>query len=334
MSNTTSFGYPIPTVRKVSALRQRMIDDMTVRNFAPNTQESYLHQINLLARHFDRSPEQIGPQEIREYQIYLAKDRHAAVGTRSVAVSALRFLYKVTLKRDWPFELIPAPKSETRLPVILSPEEVLRLLQAAPSFSHHVIFSTMYGTGMRVSEAVHLRATDIDSQRMMIRVEQGKGRKDRYVQLSPKLLELLRSYWRLVRPRTWLFPGQASSEPLSRDAVGQAVTRASQRAGIKKQPSPHSLRHAYAVHLLKPEPTSARSNFCWDIAASPRRHATFAWRPAPSAPLPAHWICSLTPSLILNSRAAPVCCGPHWKSPILCAPMATSFARHMPVLCP
>ena len=251
MSNTTSFGYPIPTVRKVSALRQRMIDDMTVRNFAPNTQESYLHQINLLARHFDRSPEQIGPQEIRDYQIYLAKDRHAAVGTRSVAVSALRFLYKVTLKRDWPFELIPAPKSETRLPVILSPEEVLRLLQAAPSFPHHVIFSTMYGTGMRVSEAVHLRATDIDSQRMMIRVEQGKGRKDRYVQLSPKLLELLRSYWRLVRPRTWLFPGQASSEPLSRDAVGQAVTRASQRAGIKKQPSPHSLRHAYAVHLLE-----------------------------------------------------------------------------------
>ena len=181
MSNTTSFGYPIPTVRKVSALRQRMIDDMTVRNFAPNTQESYLHQVNLFARNFDKSPAQLGPQEIRTYQIYLAKERHAAVGTRSVAVSALRFLYKVTLKRDWPFEMIPAPKSETRLPVILSPEEVLRLLQAAPSFSHHVIFSTMYGTGVRVSEAVHLRATDIDSQRMMIRIEQGKGRKDRYV---------------------------------------------------------------------------------------------------------------------------------------------------------
>jgi len=105
MSNTTSFGYPIPTVRKVSALRQRMIDDMTVRNFAPNTQVSYLHQVNLFARHFDKSPERLGPEEIRTYQIYLAKERHAAVGTRSVAVSALRFLYKVTLKRDWPFEL-------------------------------------------------------------------------------------------------------------------------------------------------------------------------------------------------------------------------------------
>ena len=139
MSNTTPFGYPIPTARKVSALRQRMIDDMTVRNFAPNTQESYLHQVSLFARHFDRSPERLGPEEIRSYQIYLAKERKAAVGTRTVAVSALRFFYKVTLKRDWTFEMIPAPKSENRLPVILSPEEVLRLLQAAPSFPHHVI---------------------------------------------------------------------------------------------------------------------------------------------------------------------------------------------------
>ena len=251
MSNTTSFGYPIPTARRVSPLRQRMIDDMTVRNFAPNTQESYLHQVALFARHFGRSPERLGPEEIRTYQIYLAKERRAAVGTRSVAVSALRFLFKVTLRRDWTFELIPAPKSETRLPVILSPEEILRLLQAAPSFTHHVILSTIYGTGMRVSEAVHLRAIDIDSQRMMIRIEQGKGGKDRYVQLSPKLLELLRSYWRKVRPREWLFPGQAPDQPLTRDAVGDAVTLASERAGLKKRPSPHSLRHAYAVHLLE-----------------------------------------------------------------------------------
>jgi integrase/recombinase XerD len=251
MSNTTPFGYPIPTARKVSPLRQRMIEDMTVRNFAPNTQESYLHQVSLFARHFGRSPLQLGPEEIRSYQIYLVKERKAAVGTRTVAVSALRFLYSVTLKRDWTVELIPAPKAEHRLPLILSPEEVLRLLQAAPSFSHHVIFSTMYGTGMRVSEAVHLRATDIDSQRMTIRIEQGKGRKDRYVQLSPKLLELLRSYWRKVRPGAWLFPGQVPNEPLSRDAVGHAVAHASERAGLKKRTSPHSLRHAYAVHLLE-----------------------------------------------------------------------------------
>ena len=251
MSNKTSFGYPIPTARKVSALRQRMIDDMTVRNFAPNTQESYLHQVSLFARYFGRSPERLGAEEIRSYQLYLVKERKAAAGTRTVAVSALRFLYKVTLKRDWAFEMIPAPKSEHRLPVILSPEEVLRLLQAAPSFPHHVIFSTMYGTGMRVSEAVHLRATDIDSQRMTIRIQQGKGRKDRYVQLSPKLLEPLRSYWRKVRPGEWLFPGQIPNQPLGRDAVGDAVTQASERAGLKKRASPHSLRHAYAVHLLE-----------------------------------------------------------------------------------
>lgn len=251
MSNTTPFGYPIPTARRVSPLRQRMIEDMTVRNFAPNTQETYLQQVGLFARHFDKSPEQLGPEEIRAYQIYLAEERKVSVGTRIVAVSALRFLYAVTLRREWTPQFIPAPKKDHRLPVILSPQEVLQLLQAAPSFPHHVIFSAMYGTGMRVSEAVHLRAADIDSQRMMIRIELSKGHKGRDVQLSPKLLELLRCYWRKVRPGEWMFPGQIPNQPLTRDAVGAAVAQASQRAGLKKHTSPHSLRHAYAVHLLE-----------------------------------------------------------------------------------
>jgi integrase/recombinase XerD len=251
MNNTTSFGYPIPTARKDSPLRQRMIEDMTVRNFAPNTQESYLHQVNLFARHFDKSPAQLGPEEIRCYQIYLADERKVAVSTRILAVSALRFLYAVTLKCDWTVQLIPTPKKDHRLPVILSPHEVLQVLQAAPSFPHHVICSTMYGTGMRVSEAVHLRADNIDSQRMMIRIELSKGHKDRDVQLSPKLLELLRCYWRKVRPGEWMFPGQNPHQPLSRDAVGNAVTQAGDRAGLKKHISPHSFRHAYAVHLLE-----------------------------------------------------------------------------------
>ena len=252
MSNqTTPFGYPVPTARKVSPLRQRMVEDMTVRNFAPNTQESYLHQVSVFARHFGKSPEQLGPEQIRAYQIYLAQERNAAVGTRTVAVSALRFLYGVTLKREWTVQLIPTPKKDHRLPVILSPEEVVKLLQAAPSFPHHVIFSTMYGTGMRVSEAVHLRPADIDSQRMMIRIEQGKGHKDRYVQLSPKLLDLLRCYWRKVRPQGWMFPGQIPNQPLGREAVADAVAQASKRAALTKRISPHSLRHAYAVHLLE-----------------------------------------------------------------------------------
>ena len=224
---------------------------MTVRNFAPNTQESYLSQVSRFARHFGKSPEQLGPEEIRAYQIYLAEERKVSVGTRIVAVSALRFFYAVTLQRDGTVQLIPTPKKDHRLPVILSPQEVLQLLQAAPSFSHHVIFSTMYGTGMRVSEAVHLRDANIDSQRMMIRIELSKGHKDRDVQLSPKLLELLRCYWRKVRPGEWMFPGEIPNQPLSRDAVGDAVGRARQRAGLKKAVSPHSFRHAYAVHLLE-----------------------------------------------------------------------------------
>jgi len=251
MSNSTLFSYPIPTARTVSPLRQRMIDDMTVRNFAPNTHISYLQQVNLFARHFGRSPELLGPEEIRAYQLYLANERKVSVGTRIIAVSALRFLYAVTLKREWTVQHIPAPKKDQRLPVILSPQEVLRLLQAAPSFPHHVIFSTMYGTGMRVSEAVHLRATNVDSQRMMIRIELSKGHKDRDVQLSPKLLELLRCYWRRVRPGEWMFPGQIPHQPLTRDAVGNAVAAASERAGLQKHTSPHSFRHAYAVHLLE-----------------------------------------------------------------------------------
>jgi integrase/recombinase XerD len=223
MSNQiTPFGYPVPAVRKVSPLRQRMIEDMRVRNFALNTQDSYLRQVSLFARHFGKSPEQLGPEEIRAYQIYLADERQVSVGTRIVAVSALRFFYAVTLQRDWTVQLIPTAKKDHRLPAILSPEEVLQLLQAAPSFTHHVIFSTMYGTGMRVSEAVHLRAADIDSQRMMIRIELSKGHKGRDVQLSPKLLELLRCYWRKVRPGVWMFPGQIPNQPLCRYAVGDA----------------------------------------------------------------------------------------------------------------
>jgi site-specific recombinase XerD len=191
-----------------------MIEDMTVRNFAPNTQESYLSQVRLFARHFDKSPEQLGPEEIRAYQIYWAEERKVSVGTRIVAVSALRFFYAIALQRDWTVPLIPTPKKDHRLPVILSPHGVRQWLRAAPSFSYHVIFSTRYGTGMRVSEAVPLRPAHIDSQRMMIRIELSKGHKDRDVPLSPKLLELLRCYWRKYGGE-WMFPGQNPDQPLT-----------------------------------------------------------------------------------------------------------------------
>jgi site-specific recombinase XerD len=252
MSNkTTPFVFPISAARKVTPLRQRMIDDMTVRNFAPNTMLCYLKQVSYFAQYFGKSPDRLGPEQIRSYQIYLAKERKVGISSRTVAVSALRFLYHVTLKRDRIIEVIPFPKQEYQLPVILSPEEVLRLLEAAPSFTHHMIFSTMYGTGLRVSEALHLQVPDLDSQRMMIRIEQGKGHRDRFVPLSPKLLNLLRTYWRKLRPQPWLFPGQFPAQPLGREAVRDAIARASARAGLKKHVSPHSLRHAFAVHLLE-----------------------------------------------------------------------------------
>jgi integrase/recombinase XerD len=248
MSNTTSVDNPILAARKISPLRQRMIDDMTVRNFAPNTILCYLKQVSYFAQHFGKSPDRLGLEEIRSYQIYLAKERKVGISSRTVAVSALRFLYHVTLKQDRIIEMIPFPKPEYPLPVIVSPEEVLRLLEAAPSLTHHVIFSTMYGTGLRVSEALHLRVPDLDSQRMMIRIEQGKGHRDRYVPLSPKLLELLRTYWRKLRPQPWLFPGQLPDQPLRREAVRDAIARASERAGLKKHISPHSLRNASAYY--------------------------------------------------------------------------------------
>ena len=186
MSTTPAVNCSILAARKVSPLRQRMTDDMIVRNFAPNTMNLYLKQVSYFARYFGRSPEQLGAEEIRNYQIYLAKERRLSNSSRTVAASALRFLYTVTLNQDRAIEIIPTPKAEHHLPVILSPEEVLRLLEAAPSFTHRVIFSTMYGTGVRVNEALHLRASHIDSQRLMIRIEQGKGHKDRYGPTLPQ----------------------------------------------------------------------------------------------------------------------------------------------------
>jgi integrase/recombinase XerD len=165
------------------------------------------------------------------------------VGSRIIAVSALRFLYNVTLRREWAIELIPTPKKPQKLPLVLSPTEVLSLLQAASCFSHHVLMPTMYGTGVRVSEAVQLRVSDIDSQRTTIRIELGKGAKDLYVMLSPKLLELLRGYWRRVRPESWLFPGKLPDRPLTRYGASYAIHTAAKRAGLTK-PVPFAMASA------------------------------------------------------------------------------------------
>jgi site-specific recombinase XerD len=194
----------------------------------------------------------LGPEEIRTYQVYLTNERKLAPGSVLIAVAALRFLYKVSLKRDWPFdEVIPAPKKPQRLPVIMSPEEVIHFLGCLGSMKHRTILTACYAAGLRISEAVRLRPTDIDSQRMVIRVEQGKGQKDRYVMLSPQLLKTLRAYWRAVRPTGWLFEGDIVGKPIDRSAVEQACQKARRLSGIHKPITPHLLRHAFAVHLLE-----------------------------------------------------------------------------------
>ena len=236
----------------MTLLRQRMTEDMQVRNLALNTQLSYVQQVALFARHFNKSPEELGPEDIRSYQVYLTNEKKLAPGSVLIAVSALRFLYKVSLKKDWVFEdVIPAPKKPQRLPVVMSPEEVLQFLGCVGSTKHRAILTTCYAAGLRVSEAVALKPTAIDSGRMVIRVKQGKGQKDRYVMLSPKLLEILRSYWRAVRPIGWLFPGDHPGQPITRFAVAEACRSARNLSGINKPATPHSLRHAFAVHLLE-----------------------------------------------------------------------------------
>jgi integrase/recombinase XerD len=236
----------------MTSLRQRMTEDMQVRNLSLNTQSSYVQQVSLFARYFDKSPEQLGPEEIRAYQVYLTNEKKLATGSVLIAIAALRFLYKVSLKKDWTFaDVIPAPKKPERLPVILSPEQVLQFLGSVGSPRHRAILTTCYAAGLRISECTHLKATDIDSQRMVIRIDQGKGQKDRYVMLSPKLLETLRGYWRAVRPQGWLFEGEIPGQPINRSSVELACQKARHLSGIRKPITPHSLRHAFAVHLLE-----------------------------------------------------------------------------------
>ena len=236
----------------MTPLRQRMIEDMQVRNLALNTQRSYLEQVSRFARHFHKSPEQLGPEDIRAYQIYLTNEKNLAPSSVIIAVAALRFVYKVSLKKNWHFEeVIPAPKMPQKLPVVLSPEEVLRFLDSINSTKHRAILTTCYAAGLRISEAVCLKTTDIDSQRMVIHVDQGKGQKDRYVMLSPVLLEILRAWWRVNKPLHWLFPGDLPGQHITTFPVLWACHKARKISGIRKVITPHSLRHGFAVHLLE-----------------------------------------------------------------------------------
>jgi site-specific recombinase XerD len=236
----------------MTTLRQRMMEDMQVRNLSENTQESYVQQVSLFARYFNRSPELLGPEQIRAYQVHLTNEKKLSTGSIMVATAALRFLYRATLKKDWSFkDVIPVPKKPQTLPVVLSPEEVIQFLECVRSRKHRAILTTCYAAGLRISEAIALTPPTIDSKRMVLRVEQGKGKKDRYVMLSPRLLEILRTWWRVERPEHWLFPGDKPGWHITRSAVELECKKAHCICKISKPITPHSLRHAFAVHLLE-----------------------------------------------------------------------------------
>lgn len=234
----------------MTPLRQRMLDDMRMRNLSPHTEEAYLRAVTKFAQYFGKSPELLGPSEIRAYLLTLTKQGGCWSSFNQVRC-ALHFLYCITLKRDWPADEIVCAKTPKRLPVVLSRDEVSSFLGAIRNLKHRAMLTTLYATGLRASELVGLPIGNIDSRRMVIRVQQGKGRKDRYVMLSPRLLELLREYWRKYRPATWLFPGQDPRRHVDRRVPVQICAAVARRAHLRKKVTPHTLRHTFATHLLE-----------------------------------------------------------------------------------
>jgi integrase/recombinase XerD len=235
----------------VTQLRKRMQEELQRRNYSESTTVCYLRQITEFAKHFGRSPAQLGPEEIKQFQLYLIQQKKVSWATYIQATAALRFLYVKTLGRALMAEKIPYPKRPKYLPTVLSQEEITRLLNATRSLKHRALLMALYGAGLRVSEACRLTIGDIDSNRMVIHVRQAKGKKDRDVMLSPVLLETLRQYWKGSRPKRWLFPGYGLDKPMTTKSVFLMVRKVAARARITKTVSPHTLRHSFATHLLE-----------------------------------------------------------------------------------
>ena len=244
------------TSKSVSPLRQRMLEDMTLRKLAPQTQSAYLRAVIKFTRFLSRAPDTATPEDLRRYQLHLVE-----TGTSSImlnaTITALRFFFAVTLDRPEVLDKMSSVREPRKLPVVLSPEEVARLIEAAGTPKYQAVLSLAYGAGLRASEVVNLKVDDIDSSRMTLRIAQGKGRKDRYAMLSPMLLERLRAWWRVAHARGkmleggWLFPGQNPVNPMSTRQFNRICHLAAEAAGIDKRVSPHTLRHSYATHLME-----------------------------------------------------------------------------------
>jgi len=234
----------------ISPLRRRMIEDMSLRHFGEKTQKDYIRAVKNLTIFLGRSPDTASNEDLRLFQLHLAENRVGAP-TINATVSALRFFFTVTLDRAGAVRHLTFVHEPRKLPVVLSPEEVARFLEAAPGVKYKAALSVAYGAGLRVSEVAALKVSDIDSKRMMLRVEQGKGGRDRHAMLSPVLLELLRDWWRIARPKAWLFPGRDPLQPMSTRQLNRACHAAANMAEITKRVSPHTLRHSFATHLLE-----------------------------------------------------------------------------------
>ncbi len=235
----------------MSELRQQMLADLRIRNYAERTQAIYIRRVAEMARHFNRSPDELSHEDVRRYLRYLKEEQGVSRSWFVQAIAALRLLYGVTLDRPEMVPYLPYPRKKRRQPVVLSREEVARLLKALGNLKHRTVAMVLYGAGLRLSEALGLELQDIDSDRMVITVRHGKGDLDRQVVLSVVLLGALRAYWRAYRPWSWLFPGQEPERPLVGRTVQRAVREAAQRAGIAKAVTPHVLRHTFATHLLE-----------------------------------------------------------------------------------
>ena len=234
----------------VSPLRRRMIDDMSLRNLSPATQRSYLHAVTKFSRYFGQSPDRLGLEDVRAFQVHLVSQAISWPALNQT-VCALRFFYGVTLDRGEIPERIAYARTPRKLPTILSADEVVRFLEAVPSLKARAALTTAYAAGLRASEVVSLKVADIDSDRMLIQVHHGKGAKDRTLMLSAQLLTILRTYWRLARPTDWLFPGRTPDKPIDVQVLHAACRSATKAAGLVKRVSVHTLRHSFATHLLE-----------------------------------------------------------------------------------
>ncbi len=235
----------------MTPLRQRMIEDMRIRNYSPKTIKDYVNHVAAFAKYFGKSPDQLGPAHIHSYQVHLINERKLSWSTFNNGVCALRLFYRMTLKKDWIIKHLPYGKRPKTLPVVLSKEEVLRLFAAMHKHNHRIILMAAYSAGLRVSEVARLRVEDIDCGQMLIRVRQGKGQKDRYVMLSPTLLDVLGGCAKLAQPTDWLFPGERAGHYISPRTLNRACQAAAKAAGIQKRITMHTLRHCFATHLLE-----------------------------------------------------------------------------------